>query len=54
MCDGGYELFGSGGACAAGTRDVVIIHHPFNPVIDGKIRTLNENDYDVDTLFRLM
>ena len=48
MCDGGYELVGSGGACGAKLTDVESSHCPSNPILDGKIRMLNENDDDGD------
>ena len=47
MCDGGYELVGSGGACGAELRDVEGSHHPSNPILEGKMQTLNVNDDDV-------
>ena len=51
MCDEGYELVGSGGAC--GTELMVVLgssHCPSNPIQDGKIQMLNENDDDDEYL----
>ena len=39
---------GAYGTCT-GSNDVESSHHPFNPIRDGKIRMLNENDDDDDT-----
>ena len=46
MCDEGYELFGSGGACGARLTDVEGSHRLSNSILDGKMQTLNENDDD--------
>ena len=43
-----YELVGSGAACDARSTDVKSSHHPSNLILDGKIRTLIENDDDDD------
>ena len=48
MCDGGYELVRSRGACVAGSTDVEGSHCPSNPVLDRKMWMLNENDDDDD------
>ena len=48
VCGGEYELVGSGGACDAGLVDVQRSHCPSNPILDGKIQALNENDDDGD------
>ena len=48
MCDGGYKLIGKEGACGAGSMDVEGSHRPFNIILDGKMKTLNENDDDDD------
>ena len=48
MCDGGYELVGSGGACGTGSTDVESSYSLSNPILDGKIQMLNENDDDDD------
>ena len=44
MCDGGYELAGSEGSYSAGSIDGC----PDQTILDGKMRTLNENDDDDD------
>ena len=47
MSNEGYALVvGSGAACVAGLTDVEGGHHPFNPILDVKMQTLNENDDD--------
>ena len=46
LCDGGYELVGSGGTCHTGSKDVEGSHHPSNTIPDGKIRMINGNDDD--------
>ena len=43
-CDGGCELVGSGGACGTGSTDVESSHCLSNPILDGKMQTLNKND----------
>ena len=48
MCDGGYELVGSGGACGVASTDLENSHRSPNPILDGKIWRLNENDDDDD------
>ena len=49
---GVYELVGSGGECGAGLTDVDSSHRSFNPILDGKMQTLNKNDDDdKDDLF---
>ena len=42
MCDG------SRGACGAGSTHVESSRCPTNPILDGEIWTLNENDDDDD------
>ena len=45
LCDGGYELVVTRGACGAGPTDVEGSHHPSNPILDGKLWTfINKND----------
>ena len=46
LYNGGYELVGSGGACGSGLIDVEGSHRPTNPILDGKMRMLNEDDDD--------
>ena len=46
VCDGEYELVGSGGACGAGSMHVESSCRQSNPILDGKIWMLNENDDD--------
>ena len=37
MCDGGYELVGSGETFGTGLTDVESSHRPSNPILDKKI-----------------
>ena len=46
MCDGGYDLVGSGGACGTGSMDVESSHLLSNPILDRKMRMLNDGDDD--------
>ena len=48
MCDGGYKLAGSGGACDAGSTDLESSNCLSNPILDGNTQMLNENDDDDD------
>ena len=48
LCNGGYELVGSGGEYDAGSTDDEDSHRPSNLILDGKMRTSNENDDNDD------
>ena len=47
VCDGGYEVVGSGGACGAGLMDVKSSHHSSNSILDEKIWMLSKNNDDL-------
>ena len=48
-----YELVGSGGPCGAGSTHTESSHCPSNPILDGKIRMLNDNDDDDESFLKM-
>ncbi len=48
MCEGGYEPVGNRGTYGTRSKVVENSHRPANPTLDGKTRTLNEDDDDDD------
>ena len=46
-CEGGYEPVGNRGTYGTRLKVVENSHRPSNPTLDGKTRTLNEDDDDV-------